>query len=432
MQSPRDIASYALTALTAAGAQDAQVSVSSGRTEEFNVDGGQFSLLRTLFNSSLSLTAYLNGKKGSVAVNRLERDAIDQAVADCIAAARSGVPDAAYGIAEGPQTGAFTLGALTSDRARLFDRTAALLDALADHFPTVLMEQLIVSHTQRDRLFANTNGVEWTCAEGEYGVSAMFSAHEGEKASSFCGTGFSCADLDRPFLDCGSLRATLDAVTRQVHTQPVAGKFEGTILLPPDSLGSFLDMTLGNFACDSTLIDGTSPWRHALGTTVADPRLTVSAAPLDERIVCGERYTADGYRSENYDIIRDGVLRQYMLSRYGARKTGLDRAPNSSWNFIVPPGDTPLDDLIAGIDRGLVVGRFSGGNPGTSGDFSGVAKNSFLIEGGRITNAVSETMISGNLAALLTHLVGLSRETVADGNVVLPWAAFDGVTISGN
>lgn len=78
-----------------------------------------------------------------------------------------------------------------------------------------------------------------------------------------------------------------------------------------------------------------------------------------------------------------------------------------------------------------MVGRFSGGAPGISGDFSGVAKNSFLIENGKITDAVSETMISGNLAEMLNSLVDISSDTVADGESVMPYAAFSGVTVSG-
>ena len=99
--------------------------------------------------------------------------------------------------------------------------------------------------------------------------------------------------------------------------------------------------------------------------------------------------------------------------------------------MVMRPGDRSLEEIIASIEKGILVGRFSGGQPSTNGDFSGVAKNSFLIENGKITHAVSETMISGNLADMLQNVVAISRERVADGSSVLPYAAFDGITVSG-
>ena len=94
-------------------------------------------------------------------------------------------------------------------------------------------------------------------------------------------------------------------------------------------------------------------------------------------------------------------------------------------------GSTSYEDMVKGIKKGIIVGRFSGGNPSANGEFSGVAKNSFLIEDGRIKGAVSETMINGNLADLLNNLTAVSKETVADGTCVLPYMAFDKVIISG-
>jgi len=87
--------------------------------------------------------------------------------------------------------------------------------------------------------------------------------------------------------------------------------------------------------------------------------------------------------------------------------------------------------MIKNIKKGIIVGRFSGGNPGPNGDFSGIAKNSFLIEDGEIKGAVSETMINGNLAEMLQNVVAVSKETIADGNCVLPYVAVDKIVISG-
>ena len=88
------------------------------------MDGGKFSLLRTLFDNSLSLTGMIEGKKGSVGINRFDDAAVEQAVADCMASAGSAEPDAAWQFAPDGQAHTFTQGVLEADVDRLFYRTA--------------------------------------------------------------------------------------------------------------------------------------------------------------------------------------------------------------------------------------------------------------------------------------------------------------------
>ena len=114
-----------------------------------------------------------------------------------------------------------------------------------------------------------------------------------------------------------------------------------------------------------------------------------------------------------------------------ARKKGMKRAGNKSFNFYIKPGETALSDIISGIEKGVLVGRFSGGAPSSNGDFSGVAKNSFLIENGKKTKALREVMINGNLSKIFANIANISKETYNDGSVLVPWASFDGIMISG-
>ncbi len=424
-------ADKALAALTSGGADAAQCIARFTETHEFNVDGGRFSLFRTLFDNSLSLTALCGGKKGSASVNRFDDAAVAEAAQTCLAIAASGESDSAWEFAPVLNNLNTADGSPEADLDLLFDRTKELMETIGKKHPTILMEQMIVTHKKRHSVYRNTLGTVHETLDGDYQIELMFSAHEGERASSFFGSYVCTDDLSRPFIELGSLEEDLSNVEKQLDTTPLEGKFEGVAVFPPSSLSSFLYSILGNFASDTTILDGTSPWRDKLGQVVADSRISLSAAPRHESVVCGERFTGEGYPSEDYDIIKNGVLENFMISQYVANKTGLTRAKNSSSALVMAAGDVPYADLIAGIERGILVGRFSGGNPGTSGDFSGVAKNSFLIENGKITCALSETMISGNLGELLKNVCAISKETVRDGAGELPYAAFGGVTVSG-
>jgi len=432
MEKLQTICKNILDAATAAGAGKAFVTASRSEKKEFNVDGGEFSLMRTMFSSALSLTVIVDGKRGSAAVNRLDDEALSSIVTDAMAIAAAGEPDPAFDIAPFAGERDFCDGAPDCDTEALFDRAAELLDTIKERHPKIIMEQMIVSHDRVQKVYANTSGTVFRSLRGAYSADLMYSAHEGEESTSFFSSGVNTADLARPFIEIGSIAADLARVEGGLGAAGMEGKFCGVALMPPDCLASFMGDIADNFASDMALLDGTSIWKDSLGQVVADSRITVKIDPLADEVVCGERYTAEGFVSEPYNFIKDGVLESFTLSLYAANKTGRERAKNSSFSLIITPGEDSLEEIIAGIERGILLGRFSGGEPGASGDFSGVAKNSFLIENGKITRPVSEVMVSGNLADLLKNVRGISREVVCDGASAVPYIAFDGVTVAGS
>ena len=414
------------------GADYAQCTVSESEKKEFNVDGGRFSLMRTLYNRNVVITVLKEQRKGTVQVNRFDPEAVAAAVRDAIAAAESGKPDPAWQYAEGPAEKDFTDGEPACDTDRLFMRTRELLENIGERHPRILVEQMITSHDAVRSVFMTSNGVIYRTHSGAYSFSLMYSAHEGEKSSSFYGSDVTLKSLDKPVIDCAMVERELAMVESQLDPKPLEGKFTGPAVLAPYALAEIVLWTiLGNFVSDSCLIDSTSIWKDKLGQQVADPAFSMSFETFSDDVVLPERYTGEGYPAENYDLIRDGRLMNFALSQYGANKTGGKRAGNSGTGMTVASGNKTLEEIIAGIDRGILVMRFSGGEPAPSGEFSGVAKNSFLIENGKIACPLSETMISGCVPEMLNRIRDISSDTLRDGSGSLPYIAFDGLTISG-
>ncbi len=432
MQKMKEIARRIIEEAKALGADQAQCFVREKIKEEFNVDGGRFSLMRTLFDREVSVTVLKQQRKGAVKINRFDDEAVREAVRQCVEASDSGAPDPAWEFAEGPAEKSFEDGAPECDREKLFERTRELLSNVNERHPKIMMEQMITSHDRTQTVYLNSNGVSYDRLTGAYSFSLMYSAHEGEKGSSFFGSDVTLTSLDRPVIECGAIEGELAAVERQIDTEPLEGKFVGTAVLAPMALGEIVIGTiLGNFVSDSSLIDGTSIWKDKLNEQVADERMSVSFKPHADFAAVGQRFTSEGYEAVDFDLIKDGRLVSFFLSQYGANKTGKKRAGNESWNIMIPAGSKSLDEIISGIDRGIFVMRFSGGAPASSGEFSGVAKNSFKIENGKITGALSETMISGCVPDMLNNIREISSDTMRDGSVSVPYIAFDGITISG-
>ena len=432
MERMNQLAQEILKEAKAQGADYAQCSVSESEKKEFNVDGGRFSLMRTLYNRNVVITVLKDQRKGTVQINRFDDDAVKTAVTDAVAAAESGKPDSAWEFAQGPVEQAFTDGAPECDTDKLFGRTKELLETIREKHPKILMEQMITEHNRWDSVYMTTNGVIYREQAGAYSFSLMYSAHEGEKSTSFYGSDVTLKALDRPVIDCGFIERDLDMVEKQLDPKPLEGKFTGPAVLAPYALSEIVLWTImGNFVSDGSLIDGTSIWKDKLGEQVADPTFSMSFEPYSEDVVVRDHHTGEGYPTENFELIRNGKLVSFALSQYGANKTGGKRSGNGGSNMTVKNGEKPLEEIIAGIDKGILVMRFSGGSPAPSGEYSGVAKNSFLIENGKITWALTETMISGCVPDMLMKIRGISSDTLKDGNGSLPYIAFDGLTISG-
>ncbi|MCH5198622.1 MAG: TldD/PmbA family protein [Oscillospiraceae bacterium] len=431
MEKLKEIALYALDRLKEEGADEAQSSVSEGRTEEFNVDAGEFSLIRSVFSSSISLKAIKDRKKGSTAINSLQKNEIDEAARECVKAAISGTKDEGVCIAEKETNLDFKDGALSCSKEKFFDSIIKFTEDVKREYPQIMLEQLIANYSYGKHVFANSNGVLFSEEDGSYSISVSYSAHDGEKTTSFNYFDIETLDPEADIMELGMTRVMFERAIAELNAEPFYGKFVGTAVLSPMCLTELISVIAGSFCGDIALIEGTSPWKNSLGKKVASDNFTLSVIPNDDRIICGENITAEGYKSENYDIIKDGVLNSFCLTQYGANRTGLKRAASTSGCVEVKAGNESLNEIISKIEKGILVCRFSGGEPASNGDFSGVAKNSFLIENGKISHPLTETMISGNFADMVKKVEGISSETLQDGSCVLPYAAFGGVTVSG-
>ncbi|MDR2605679.1 MAG: TldD/PmbA family protein [Oscillospiraceae bacterium] len=426
-----DIAQFALDTAAELGAEGAAVSLSRGQGDELNVDAGQFSLMRSVFDAAIGIKVIVGGCKGSVSINKLDKESVQKAVSQAVEAAKLSEPDDAEYIADSIGEHEFEYGAITGDLDKLYERVTEFLGTCKAEYPKLDILQLITSYDSGTSLYANSNGSRVYSHTGNYSFSVEFSARDGDNTTSMNGVGVGVDELDTPFIERGDIRRSISAMEAQLNTVPVEGKFVGKLLVSPDCFYTFVYYVLANCVMDGALIRGNSPWKDKLGEIVADSKLSVTADSLDSRIVGSSFVTSDGHLKKAHTIIENGKLVNFQLGQYAAKKTGQSRAGDYSTAFIIPGGDKSFEEMLSSVDNGLLINRFSGGNPATNGEFSGVAKNSFLIKDGKITDAVSETMISGNLLDMLKNILALSQERLIDGGMVVPWALFDGVTISG-
>jgi len=425
----QDIPDYCIEQLMKAGADKAQCIYSYGEKKELNVDAGEFSLFRTNANHGFSIMAIKDQKKGSLSINKIGKDDIDEAISTVLNMAESSMPDDAYDISKYQEAESFSKGDKEPALNIMYDRMEEFMEYSANTFPTTIIDQAILDFSSGTSYYRNSNGVSFDETEGSYSFSVMFTSKEGKDISSFNSAGFSSLDIDLPLHKGGSINRLLEESAAHVRTKTVPKKFTGDIIVTPDCIMSFIGFILGNLS-DFRLIAGTSLFRELMNQQIVHESLSIHSKPLSDNLSGGYFITSDGYKAEDLTIIENGILQTFLLSLYGSKKTGLQRVSNSGGSLIIDSGETPLEDMIQSVNKGVLLSRFSGGSPSDNGDFSGVAKNSFYIENGKVQYPVSETMVSGNIVDMFQKVKHLSKEDVNFGDEIFPWIQFEGITVS--
>lgn len=142
-------------------------------------------------------------------------------------------------------------------------------------------------------------------------------------------------------------------------------------------------------------------------------------------------FDSEGMTARPFPIFAKGIFKNPYLDTYYARKLGERPTTGSGSNIVVTPGEPSLDELISGINRGVLVRGFLGGNSNaTTGDFS-LGVRGTLIESGLLTKAVSEMNIAGNHLELWQRLSAVGNDVYPYSALRTPSLLFDSVQFAG-
>ncbi len=180
---------------------------------------------------------------------------------------------------------------------------------------------------------------------------------------------------------------------------------------------------------------GTSPLQDRLGDELFDARLTLWDDPTLSGRPASASNDDEGVPTRRKALVQNGMVETFLYDLKTAALAGAESTGNgsrslfsppspSTTNLILDPGDRSLDEMLAGIERGLWVESVLGlgqGNP-ISGAFSNPVGLAYVIEKGEIVGRVKDVAIAGNIYEVLQEIGGLSQESIwVRGRYHLPY-----------
>ena len=359
-----------------------------------------------------------------------DRDVLQNLSGQAIAIGKASPPDEAYDIAPQAPPQHFEHGPTSPDWEAMSQQWEEALAHLKEHYPQIKVMMGSIQHKAIQGTYHNTHGVRYTWRQGLYDTAMIFSAKEGIKVSSLNYTLCSTSQLTGPLLERGGLPVLLEQTMDQLNPKAIEDKFVGDVIISPHCLDSFLSFLVNLFLSDDYIIAGRGFLKDKLHEDIASSKFSLHSWATREELGPPAFVTDDGHQARDMPLVDRGKLKNFALSLYGANKTGRNRLLGPRSNLVVDGGHRPWKDLISSVERGILLNGYSGSAPNDAGDFSGVAKNSYYIEEGKIQYPLTETMVSGNLGGLLKNIQDTSRERIHFGTRVLPWCRSKDLTIS--
>jgi PmbA protein len=198
--------------------------------------------------------------------------------------------------------------------------------------------------------------------------------------------------------------------------------------------------------------NGDAIYRHAtffadmLGQQVAGENITV----VDDgtMIIDGiggfgtSPFDGEGLPSRRTVLVENGILKNYVMNTYTARKLGMKSTGNASrglagnpgigaGNFYLEPGTLTPEQIIGDVKSGLYVTETMGfGVNLVTGDYSQGASGVW-IENGELAYPVEEITIAGNLKDMYRNIVAIGNDLVFRGSSAAPTLRVEGMTIAG-
>ena len=423
------IAAQLLDRCRAAGATQAEVSCSEDRGLNVNVRMGEVESVESTRDRGIGVTVYFGKRKGSASTADLREESLDATVAQACAIARHTEDDAAAGLAD-PALMARELREFDAWHPWDLDAQGAVELALAaeqagrDADPRIgNSDGAGVGTGTSLSVYANSHGFVGAERASHHSLSCALIAGQGEgmQREGWYSYALSSDDLE-PAAAVG--RAAAQRTLARLDPRPLAtGRYP--VLFSAEVARSLIGHLLGAVS-GGALYRGASFLVDAAGTQLFPDWFSIHERPFLQRGLRSAAFDAEGVATREAPLVEGGVLQRYVLGSYSARRLGLETTANAGGvhNLELAANAGGFDELVRGMDRGLVVTSLMGQGVNTvTGDYSRGAAG-FLVEGGQIVHPVDGITVAGNLRDMFMAIEAVGsdvdpRSHIRTGSILL-------------
>ncbi len=436
-QELRQAVSFAVALATKAGAS-AEVAVTKVSGLSVSARLQEIENVEFTNDGALGISVYMGQQKGNASTSDLSESAIKNAVEAALAIAKYTSPDDCTGLADKD------LMAFDAPDLELYHAADVDVDKA-----TELALQAEKAALEADERIINSNG-------------ASFNSHTGVKVYGNSHGMLQSYLSSRYSLSCSVIGGVEDALEND-YEYTISREFDKlqspiwvgencakkvVSRLNPQKLSTrevpviFLnDVATGIISHFAAAISGGSLYRKSsflldhLDKQVLPDWFNISERPHLLRRLASTPFDSEGVRTQDREIVENGVLQTYLVTSYSGKKLGMPSTGHAGGihNWLVKPNLTGgLTALLRQMGTGLLVTDVMGqGVNIVTGDYSRGASG-FWVENGEIQYPVAEITIAGQLEDMLKNMVAVADDIEHRSNIQTGSILLDKMKISGN
>jgi PmbA protein len=371
-------------------------------------------------NTHISIRPVIEGRTARASTNRRDEAAIRAVVDEAIAITRLTEPDPELpALAEPEPLDTIDRYFEPTAHATPDERARAVAEAIREVESAGQTAAGIYSTGEAYFGLKNSRGVSAWHGEtmARFSITAMGADSSGWAKASAC---------DHRVLDPAALArsAARKAAGSTAPRELPAGRY--TVVLEPAAVLDLAGQMFGDFSA-TAIRDGRSFLNDRMAKKIFGENITIrddAHHPLQS----GAPFDSEGIARKPLLLVESGVVREIAYSRQAAALAGVAPTghgfpvPNeigeAPVNIVIAGGETPLDEMIASTERGILVTRFWYIREVDPYEkiFTGMTRDgTFLIEGGRVTGGVRNFRFNEGLMEMLSNVESMSAPVRASG-----------------
>ena len=430
------------------GASDAECTIAEGEEFSATVRMRALETVKDAGSCGAGLRVLVGKRVGSSYTSDLSSEGVRKLVKQAMEIATITTEDPYSGLPDAAELGSLSGDlALYSDDISRVETTRRIEQALETEAAAFAADARITNSEGASfgaytgqRIFANSRGFAGSYRSSSCSLSTTPVAREGDSMERdyWYSAARKYAQLEQP---SAIGRKAAERALRRLHSRKVATQ-KVPVIFDPMTARSLIESIFD-------AIEGESVYRNAsflegkLGEKVASEKVSV----IDDATIPGlfgtSPFDDEGVPSRRTVVIERGVLRNYLLNSYTARKLGMKTTGNAArgitgnasvghGNLYLEPGDRSPGDIIKGVRAGLYVTELIGSGVNiVTGDYSRGAAG-LWIENGEFAYPVSEITIAATLQEMLMSVESIGSDLEFRSSTASPTLMIGEMTISGS